>query len=83
MPSYVTDLQANLSVPFTYPVHFTESVFSPEHPLLQSILKPSTEGFPVKIGVVLDSGLVEKHPSLTEQIKSYFLLNPHKKSSWE
>ena len=64
----LTILQQSFSVPFRYPVAFTENLFATSQPLF-------VETFPecqlARVFFVLDSGVVAHHPELISQIKVY------------
>ena len=59
------------SVPFRYPVCFTQGVFDPANPALASILTPQSSGH-ARVLVVVDAGLAEATPKLLRQIEAYF-----------
>lgn len=59
-----------ISVPFSYPVHFTRGVFDADNPLLAKVLDRAADTAP-KTLVYLDSGLVEAHPHLPDSVVEY------------
>ncbi len=61
-PAYVQ----GISVPFSYPVHFTRSVLSPDNPILADVL-----GAGGKALAYLDAGLVAAHPHLPGAVVEY------------
>lgn len=63
-----TILEQTFSVPFRYPVCFTEDLFDPKNTILADVLRG--ERVP-KVLFVIDSGVADTHPQLTQQIKSY------------
>ncbi|MDO8967929.1 3-dehydroquinate synthase [Algoriphagus sp.] len=63
-----TILEQTFSVPFRYPVCFTEDLFDPENTILADVLRG--ERVP-KVLFVIDSGVSDTHPELINQVKSY------------
>ncbi|MBM3426500.1 MAG: 3-dehydroquinate synthase, partial [Bacteroidetes bacterium] len=61
-------LQQSFSVPFRYPVAFTEHLFAVSQSLFVDTFP---EGQLAKVFFVLDSGVVVHHPGLISQIKNY------------
>ena len=63
-----TILQQSFSVPFRYPVAFTEHLFAESQALFAETFP---EGQLARVFFVLDSGVVAHHPGLISQIKTY------------
>ena len=63
-----TILEQSFSVPFRYPVAFTENLFDPQNQLLANVLKG--ERVP-KVLFVIDSGVSDTHPNLIAEVKKY------------
>ncbi|MBN7809828.1 3-dehydroquinate synthase [Algoriphagus sp. H41] len=63
-----TILEQTFSVPFRYPVCFTEGLFDPKNPMLADVLRG--ERVP-KVLFVLDSGVADSHPALVDGLKAY------------
>ncbi|SEG21208.1 3-dehydroquinate synthase [Algoriphagus boritolerans] len=63
-----TILQQTFSVPFRYPVCFTEDLFDPQNTILADVLRG--ERVP-KVLFVIDSGVADTHTQLIQQIKTY------------
>ena len=63
-----TILEQSFSVPFRYPVAFTENLFDPKNPILTNVLR--NERVP-KVLFVLDSGVTDCHPNLIQDINNY------------
>ena len=63
-----TILEQSFSVPYRYPVAFTENLFDPKNQILANVLRG--ERIP-KVLFVIDSGVAATHPRLIEQVKSY------------
>lgn len=63
-----TILEQKFSVPFHYPVCFTEDLFDPTNRIFVEVLKG--DRIP-KVLFVVDSGVADTHPTLISQIKSY------------
>jgi 3-dehydroquinate synthase len=68
-----TILQQSFSVPFRYPVVFTENLFAEsETPFVDTF----PEGELARVFFVLDSGVAACHPELISQIKTYVAAYP-------
>jgi 3-dehydroquinate synthetase len=67
-----TILEQSFSVPFRYPVCFTEDLFDPKNAILADVLRG--ERVP-KVLFVIDSGVADTHPELIPQIKTYSAAN--------
>lgn len=63
-----TILEQSFSVPFRYPVAFTENLFDPENQILANVLRGDRRP---KVLFVIDSGVTDTHPHLINQVKSY------------
>lgn len=63
-----TILEQSFSVPFRYPVAFTENLFDPQNPILANVLRSQRAP---KVLFVLDSGVSDCHPHLIQDIKNY------------
>ncbi len=68
-----TILQQSFSVPFRYPVAFTENLFAVPQTLLADTFP---EGQLARVFFVLDSSVVAHHPELISQIKNYVAAYP-------
>ena len=68
-----TILQQSFSVPFRYPVVFTENLFAVSQTLFVDIFP---EGQLARVFFVLDSGVAACHPELISQIKTYVTAYP-------
>ena len=68
-----TILQQSFSVPFRYPVVFTEHLFAVSQTLFVDIFP---EGQLARVFFVLDSGVAACHPELISQIKTYVAAYP-------
>lgn len=67
-----TILEQSFSVPFRYPVAFTENLFDPQNTILADFLRDSKSSDRIpKVLFVLDNGVSETHPGLVKQIKAY------------
>lgn len=66
-------LQQAFDIRFEYKVFFTTNLFDGENNVFRSFLEAGRkQGVVRKILFVLDGGLVEHHPGLVQQIKTYF-----------
>lgn len=63
-----TIIEQSFSVPYKYPVCFTEEIFSPANRLFVDTLCKERKS---KVLFVIDSGVLEAHPTLIQQIKTY------------
>lgn len=63
-----TIIKQRFSVPFEYPVCFSENIFDPENRSFAAILE---QGKKVKTFFVIDSGVAESHPDLIQNIQEY------------
>ena len=63
-----TILEQTFSVPFRYPVCFTEDLFDPKNMILVDVMRG--ERVP-KVLFVIDSGVSDTHPELVQQVKGY------------
>ena len=61
----------SFSVPFSYPVIFTEKLFAVENALLRELL-PHNEKRKIKAAFVIDSGVVAANSGLIGDIEAYF-----------
>ena len=68
-----TILQQSFSVPFRYPVVFTENLFAESQTLFVDIFP---EGQLSRVFFVIDSGVATCHPELISQIKTYVAAYP-------
>lgn len=69
-------LEQSFSVRFDYRVYFTNGIFNEPNKNFENFLKDhKAPGEHQKILFVIDDGVLEKHPSLTKQIESYFKIN--------
>lgn len=64
-------IRQSFSVKFSYPVHFTEGVFSIENTLLASLFSVDGNPDPGKALFIVDDGVCLHHPKLMEQIMAY------------
>ncbi len=64
-------MKQEFQVRFSYPVHFTEGVFKAENLLLRNLID-SKAVQPAKVLVVIDKGLINAYPALTEEVSAYF-----------
>lgn len=66
---YSTIVQ-QFSVPYRYKVFFTENVFAPHNPVLAQAIS-DLSGRPRRALFVIDSGVAEKHPDLSQRITTW------------
>lgn len=64
-------IRQNITVDFTYNVHFTERLFDSDNSLLADVLQADDESGPRKLLAVLDEGMLEHHTGLLIQMKKY------------
>lgn len=66
-------LQQSFTVSFNYNVYFTSALFDVQNKLLiDCLVDTGNTGSNKKIFFVVDSGVVEAHPALLQNIKNYF-----------
>ena len=63
-----TIFEQNFSVPFRYPVAFTEDLFDPKNTILVDCLRGERIS---KVLFVIDRGVAETHPGLIDQVEAY------------
>lgn len=63
-----TIIEQSFSVPYQYPVCFSEDIFSLDNNLFVDLL---AKGRHSKVLFVIDDGVAEAHPTLIEQVKAY------------
>ena len=69
----MTQIHQSFQVPFTYHVVFTESMFSLENETFINFLKNfGNTNFRKKIMFLIDEGVAQTNPHLSETIRSYF-----------
>ena len=68
-------IRQQVTVSYSYPVHFTRGLFAAKNPLLGATLAADTPPGvgPKKVLVVLDDGLTKHYPDLTADITAYFM----------
>lgn len=66
-----TSIQQNFKVDFSFNLHFTSHVFSTKNPLLNDVFFKNNKS-KSKALVVVDSGVIRKHPNLKLDILKYF-----------
>lgn len=64
-------IRQDITVEFTYDVHFTEKLFDVENPLFAETLKQDGNMDQRKVLAVLDEGMMEHHADLCRQMKAY------------
>ena len=65
----IQSIQQEVKVNFSYGVHFTRGLFQLDNPLLSEVVGATNK--PKSIVVAIDSGVLEQHPQLIEQIEAY------------
>jgi len=65
-------LKQRFSVQFGYDVFFTRNLFHPDNPVFRNFLQLANEGTAQKIFFVIDKGVADCHPGLTDDIRNYF-----------
>ena len=64
------------SVPYDYPVYFTEALFDPENPVLREVLTRLEPARRHRCLVFIDDGLLAAHPGLAEEVTAYAAAHP-------
>ena len=65
----IASLQQNVAVNFSYGVHFTRGLFTISNPLLLTVVGRGQQAKSILVAV--DSGVLEHHPQLIDQIENY------------
>ncbi len=66
-------IQQRFKIEYNYAVYFTQHLFDVNNPLLKDFFTGfSEEGFQRKALVIVDEGFAAFHPTLSEEIKTYF-----------
>ena len=69
----MTNLHQSFAVRFSYTTFFTEDLFDPDNPIFADFFSSSAaDKSTKKILFVLDSGVVDAQPGLTDAIRQYF-----------
>ena len=66
-----SSLQQQFQAVFSYAVHFTSGLFTPNNPLLADVLAQDGSAGPRKVYFVLDDGVAAAHPQLAAAIAAY------------
>src|ERR1700754_7316 len=64
-------IRQKVHVDFEYPVYFTSGVLTPSNLLLRDVVARSADQTPSDLVVVVDRGVADHHPHLTDQIAEY------------
>src|SRR5680860_596176 len=67
-------LQADLSVPYRYNIHFTKDLFSIENPVIRDYFSHQifSKDQKSKVLFMIDQGVMDHHPDLSSHIQEYF-----------
>lgn len=66
----------SFTVPFDYPVYFTNDIFHPQNDLLASVVDRKNERRQHRVKVFIDSGIVQAITGFPEKIKAYMESRP-------
>lgn len=64
-------IEQEVPVSFSYNVYFTQGLFESDNSLFSEIIKKASPEVARKVLFIIDSGVIEHHPGLPEQIKEY------------
>lgn len=64
-------IHQSVPVTFRYDVHFTTGLFQLDNPILADVIAADKETSPKQAIAVVDSGLLQHHPGLLEQLAAY------------
>lgn len=67
----------SFQVPFSYPVYFDSDIFNPDNDLLATAARDISHDLPARVYIVIDQGVMEAHPTLEDQIRTYFQQHEH------
>lgn len=70
MSNYKPIVQS-FKVPYEYRLHFTEHIFGPDNTLFRDLIMDYNSKGNVKVLFIIDSGVLEAHPDLSDQITAY------------
>ncbi|GGW33038.1 3-dehydroquinate synthase [Arenibacter certesii] len=70
MQNYKT-ISQSFKVPYEYKLHFTEHIFNQDNVLFKELIRKYNPKGNVKVLFVIDSGVLECHPNLSDQITAY------------
>lgn len=62
----------SFSVPFEYPVYFTNDLFSPDNPVLRTVVDRLNEGRRHRFVAFVDAGVAAAHEDLLFRMREYF-----------
>jgi len=65
-------IKHDLNVSYTHAIYFTDHIFDPNNPLLQSVIREKSNDTHPAILIVLDRNLAHANPDLKERIQGYF-----------
>ncbi|MBD2440512.1 3-dehydroquinate synthase [Nostoc sp. FACHB-110] len=68
---HIQPIQQRVVVTFNYEVHFTNNIFDLKNPTLAQAIAADGEKKPKKILAVIDAGLLEFCPNLSQQLTNY------------
>ncbi|MDX1364634.1 3-dehydroquinate synthase [Arenibacter latericius] len=74
MQHYKT-ISQSFKVSYEYKLHFTEHIFKEGNTLFKDLIKEYNPKGKVKVLFVIDSGVLECHPNLSDQITAYCKVN--------
>ncbi|HWB59964.1 MAG TPA: 3-dehydroquinate synthase, partial [Chthoniobacteraceae bacterium] len=66
-------IDQKLSVPFEFPVYFTNDVFAPTNTVLLDVLNRPHEDAPHRAMVFVEEAVLRHHPGLSEKMTAYFM----------
>lgn len=69
--SYYEPISQSFKVPYEYKLHFTEHIFKPDNMLFRDLILDYNPKGNVKVLFVIDSGVLEAHTKLSDQITAY------------
>ena len=69
--SYYKPIVRSFKVPYEYRLHFTEYLFKPDNTLFRDLILDYNSKGNVKVLFVVDSGVLEAHSRLSDQITAY------------
>ena len=64
-------LRQSFQVDFSFPVFFTEHLFSPGNPVIRQFLESQQSVVSKKLLFIIDEGVIQNHQELAKEIHSY------------
>lgn len=67
----IKTITQDFSIAYQYQIYFTEALFERSNSMLADIIRKADKRLPAKLGVVIDSGVIDHHPELVQAVSDY------------